>query len=198
TDETRRRSSSMTSTTSTATPVTPAAQSGTTVSSVTRSGRLFVLELNAGRIHLMNTDGSDQKTNVSNCRLCDGIVVDVAAGHIYWTNMGGPSIDDASIERADLDSSNSPVLVPPGCSFTPKQIHLDPTNRQLNWCDGEGMREMRVNLDGSQIETLVETGRGDADRRDQNRWCVGITIDPVRKQFYWTQKGPDNGEQGRI
>ena len=53
---------------------------------------------------------------------------------------------------------------------------------------------MRANLDGSQIETLVETGRGDADRRDQTRWCVGITIDPERKQIYWTQKGPDNGE----
>ena len=57
---------------------------------------------------------------------------------------------------------------------------------------------MRANLDGSAIETLVETGRGDADRRDQTRWCVGIAIDPVRKQIYWTQKGPDNGEQGLL
>jgi hypothetical protein len=55
---------------------------------------------------------------------------------------------------------------------------------------------MRANLDGSLIETLVETGRCDSDRRDQTRWCVGITIDPVRKQIYWTQKGPDNGEKG--
>ena len=52
------------------------------------------------------------------------------------------------------------------------------------------------NLDGSQIETLVETGRGDADRRDQTRWCVGITIDPDAQQIYWTQKGPDNGGPG--
>jgi hypothetical protein len=60
------------------------------------------------------------------------------------------------------------------------------------------MRVMRSNLDGSQIETLIETGRGDTDRRDQTRWCVGITLDPERGQIYWTQKGPDNGEQGRI
>ena len=45
---------------------------------------------------------------------------------------------------------------------------------------------------------MVETGRGDNDARDQNRWCVGITIDPKFKKIYWTQKGPDNGEQGRI
>src|SRR3984893_14329403 len=60
------------------------------------------------------------------------------------------------------------------------------------------MRVMRANLDGSQVVTLVETGRGDADRRDQTRRCVGITIDPERGQIYWSQKGPDNGEQGRI
>src|SRR5215510_2612703 len=117
--------------TATPTPVTPAARSAKNATSATRSGRLFVLELNAGRIHLMNTDGSDQKTIVSNCRLCDGIVVDVAAGHIYWTNMGVPSIDDGSIERADLDGSNRRVIVPPGGTFTPKQIHLDKTNGKL-------------------------------------------------------------------
>ena len=39
-----------------------------------------------------NPDGSDLKTIVSEGReLPDGIVVDVAAGHIYWTNMGNPS-----------------------------------------------------------------------------------------------------------
>ena len=78
-------------------------------------------------------------------------------------------------------------------TFTPKQIQLDKKNGKLYWCDREGMRVMRCNLDGSQIETLVETGRGEADRRDQTRWCVGIAIDPERGQIYWTQKGPDNG-----
>src|SRR6478672_7454520 len=160
--------------------------------------RLFVLELNAGRIHSMNTDGSERKTIVSDCRLPDGIAVDVGAGHIYWTNMGVPNLDDGSIERADLDGNNRRVIVPPGGTFTPKQLQLDKENGKLYWCDREGMRVMRSNLDGSQIETLVETGRGDVDRRDQTRWCVGITIDPVRQHIYWTQKGPDNGEQGRI
>src|SRR5215468_11101445 len=183
----------MTSTSSTATPVTPAARSAKNATSATRSGRLFVLELNAGRIHLMNTDGSDQKTIVSNCRLCDGIVVDVAAGHIYWTNMGVPSIDDGSIERADLDGKNRKVIVPPGGTFTPKQMHLEKASGKIYWCDREGMRVMRANLDGSQVETLVEAGRGDEDRRDQTRHCVGITVDPKVGKIYWTQKGPTKG-----
>jgi hypothetical protein len=162
-------------------------------------GRLFVLELSRGRISSMNTDGSDQKVIVADCRLPDGIVVDADAGHIYWTNMGSsPSTDDGSIERADIDGRNRRVIVPQGRTYTPKQIHLDKKNGKLYWCDREGMRVMRSTLDGSQIETLVETGRGDIDRRDQTRWCVGITIDPQRKQIYWTQKGPDNGDQGRI
>jgi sugar lactone lactonase YvrE len=161
-------------------------------------GRLFVLELSGGRIHVMNPDGSDQKVIVSNCRLPDGIVVDVEAGHIYWTNMGVPNLNDGSIERADVDGHNRRVIVSQGATFTPKQIHLDKKKGKLYWCDREGMRVMRSNLDGSQIETLVEAGRGDADRRDQTRWCVGITIDPERQQIYWTQKGPDNGNQGRL
>jgi len=162
-------------------------------------GRLFVLELSGGRIHSMSPDGSDRKVIVTDCHLPDGIVVDLGAGHIYWTNMGtSPSTNDGSIERADFDGKNRRIIVPRGGTFTPKQIHLDKKNGKLYWCDREGMRVMRSNLDGSQIETLVETGRSDADRRDQTRWCVGITIDPERKQIYWTQKGPDNGEQGRI
>jgi hypothetical protein len=71
--------------------------------------RLFVLELNAGRIHSMNTDGSGRETIVSDCHLPDGIVVDVEAGHIYWTNMGIPSLNDGSVERADIDGKNRKV-----------------------------------------------------------------------------------------
>ena len=161
-------------------------------------GCLFVLEINAGRIHEMNPDGSDKKTIVANCHLPDGIVVDTEARHIYWTNMGVPNLDDGSIERADLDGSNRRVIVPQGVTHTPKQIHLDKENGKLYWSDREGMRVMRANLDGSQVEALVETGRGDTDRRDQTRWCVGITLDPRLGKIYWTQKGPTKGGLGRL
>jgi hypothetical protein len=162
------------------------------------TGRLFVLDASAGRILSMKTDGSDGRVIVTGCRLPDGIVVDVDAGHIYWTNMGVPNLDDGSIERADLDGKNRRVIVPQGVTHTPKQIHLDKDGGKLYWCDREGMRVMRANLDGSQVETLVETGRGDADRRDATRWCVGVGVDAARRQVYWTQKGPDNAGLGRI
>src|ERR1700722_17859147 len=134
------------------------------------AGRLFVLELNAGRIHSMNPDGTDRKVIVTGCELPDGIVVDADAGHIYWTNMGSsPAANDGSIERANIDGQYRTSIVPRGATFTPKQLHLDKANGKLYWCDREGMRVMRANLDGSQLETLVETGRGDANRRDQTR-----------------------------
>lgn len=160
--------------------------------------RLFVLELNAGCIHLMNTDGSDRTTIVSGCHLPDGIVVDVEAGHIYWTNMGIPSLNDGSVERADIDGKNRKTIIAKGDTHTPKQIILDKKAAKLYWCDREGMRVMRCNLDGSQLETLVEAGHGEADSRDQTLWCVGLAIDPKLGRIYWSQKGPDNAGLGRI
>jgi len=170
----------------------------TALSDATRSGRLFLLELSGGRIHSIKPDGSDRKTIVTGCRNPDGVAVDVAAGHIYWTNMGVPHLNDGSIERADLDGGNRRTIVPEGVTFTPKQLHLEKDEGKLYWGDREGMRVMRANLDGSQVETLVETGRGDRDRRDQTKWCVGIAIDPKFQKVYWTQKGPDNAGLGRI
>jgi sugar lactone lactonase YvrE len=161
-------------------------------------GRLFVLELSGDRIHSMNPDGSDRKVIITDCHLPDGVVIDAEAGHIYWTNMGVPNLDDGSIERADLDGSNRKVIVPLGITHTPKQLHLEKRSGKLYWCDREGMRVMRANLDGSNVETLVKTGHGEADSRDATKWCVGITVDPERGQIYWTQKGADNSGLGRI
>jgi hypothetical protein len=163
------------------------------------AGRLFFLDLGGGRVLSANPDGSDLKTIVSVGRkLPDGVVVDVAAGHIYWTNMGNPSANDGSIERADLDGRNTTTIVGTGGTFTPKQLQLDKKNGKLYWSDREGMGIMRANLDGTRIETLIETGRGEVDRRDAKRWCVGIALDIEGRALYWTQKGNDNAGEGRI
>jgi hypothetical protein len=170
------------------------------MSSLEAQGRIFFLDLSGGRIVTANTDGSKATTLVDGCkRGPDGVALDLAGGHIYWTNMGQRfNENDGFIERVDLDGGNRRVIVPEGGTFTPKQLQLDIPNRKLYWCDREGMRVMRANFDGSQIETLIETGRGEADRKIISNWCVGIAIDPERKQLYWTQKGADNAGEGRI
>jgi len=181
-------------------PSSKASKSETVKSTAKTVARLYFLDLSAGRILTSNPDGSDLKAIVNEGRrLPDGIVVDVAAGHIYWTNMGNPSVNDGSIDRADLDGRNIANIVPAGSTFTPKQLQFDKKNGKLYWCDREGMRVMRSNLDGSKIETLVDTSEGDPrPGKDAKKWCVGIALDVERGKVYWTQKGPDKAGQGRI
>jgi sugar lactone lactonase YvrE len=164
------------------------------------SGRIFFLETSNGRVLSANADGSDLKTVVVEGRkIPDGVAVDVAEGRLYWTNMGDPKANDGSILSSDLDGSRLITVVPPGATFTPKRLQIEKHSGKLYWCDREGMRVMRANLDGSNIETLVDTGAGDPrPGRDPTKWCVGIAVDVVAGKMYWTQKGGDNAGNGRI
>ena len=147
-----------------------------------------------------NPDGSDLKTIVEEGRkLPDGLVVDSAARHMYWTNMGNLKANDGSILRSDLDGKNITTIVAPGGTFTPKQLQIEKRTGKLYWCDREGMRVMRANLHGSNIETLVDTSEGDPrPGPDARKWCVGIAVDAAGGKFYWTQIGSDEAGQGRI
>ncbi len=129
------------------------------------TARIFFLDLAGSRVLSANPDGSDLKTIFveGSKGMPDGLIVDTAAGHLYWTNMGNLK------------------------------------GKKLYWCDREGMRVMRANLDGSNIETLVDTSQGDPrPGPDATKWCVGIAVDVEGGKFYWTQKGADNANQGRI
>jgi hypothetical protein len=165
------------------------------MSAKSNSGRLFFLDLGGGRILSVNPDGSDLKTVLTEGQgpHPDGVVVDAARGHIYWTNMGNFKANDGSIERCDLDGKNRRFAVPPGGTHTPKQLQLDKQNGKLYWSDREGMRVMRANLDGSSIETLVDTSQGDPrPGPDARKWCVGIAVDAAGG------KGSDDAGEGRI
>src|SRR5439155_23497346 len=101
--------------------------------------------------------------------------------------MGVPSKNDCSIERADLDGQNRVTIIAEGETFTAKQLHLEKKSGKLYWCDREAMRVMSANLDGSDIETLVDTSKGDARPGTYlTKWCVDITVDPHRGQISWT------------
>jgi DNA-binding beta-propeller fold protein YncE len=166
----------------------------------TLSGRLFFLDNGGGRVLSANPDGSNLRTLINEGRkFPDGLAVDAAAGHIYWTNMGNFKENDGAILRSDLDGKNIITIVPPGGTFTPKQIKLEKKGGKLYWSDREGMRVMRANLDGSKIETLVDTSHGDScPGQDVRKWCVGIAVDAEGGKFYWSQKGPGNAGDGRI
>ena len=170
-------------------------------SSDTVHGRLYFLTVGGrgvvGSVRSVNDDGTDLKVLVTGENAGpDGIVVDTATKKIYWTNMGRPAANDGTIKRADLDGSNVTTIVPAAGTWTPKQLKLDAKHGKLYWSDREGMRIMRANADGLNVETLVETAQGDTAREDARNWCVGFALDVDAGQMYWTQKG--SGGNGRI
>ena len=161
---------------------------------------LLVLDGENGRILAFTPEGRLLGALLDDCGgTPDGIAVDHLRGHIYWTNMGEDyDQNDGFIERVDLDGGNRTMIIPPGKTFTPKQLKIDEVNGLLYWCDREGMRIMRASLDGTGITTLLITGRTEADRLDETLHCVGIAVDLPNNYLYWTQKGPSDGGQGRI
>ena len=150
-------------------------------------------------IHSMNPDGSDRKVIVTDVRLPDGIVVDVEAGHIYWTNMGIPNLNDGSIERADLDGGNRRVIVPPGRHAHAEAAPSREAERQAllvrprrHAGDARQSRRHRSRDAGPD-----RPGRGRPSRRRRDGASESPSI-PSAEQIYWTQKGPDNAGLGRI
>lgn len=168
--------------------------------------KLFVLEPGKGQIFTCDEDGQNKQVIQSNLKMVpDGIVIDSANDLVYFTQMGKPNMEeqsaygfDGSVWRMNLDGSNLTCLVEPGGTRTPKQITADFAAGKLYWSDREGMRVMRCNLDGSGVETLVQTGVIPNDERDQRHWCVGIAVDPEAGHVYWTTKGGDNAGLGAI
>jgi len=161
--------------------------------------RLYFLDHGGNRVLSTMGNGSGIDVLVDDC--CegpDGIAIDTARGHLYWTNMGIPSRNDGFIMRCDLDGGDITTIVPPGLTHTPKQLVIEPRGGHLYWCDREGMRVMRCRLDGSSLETLVQTGYGAYDQADARNWCVGIALDLDRQEMYWTQKGAKKSGTGRI
>ncbi|RAH81300.1 YWTD domain-containing protein [Aspergillus japonicus CBS 114.51] len=156
-------------------------------------------ELN-GRLLTCKPDGSDLRELITQINtMPDGIAIDAARQHIYWTNMGVPSADDGSIQRCDLSGQNIVTIVPKGHTHTPKQLTIAPRSQKLYWSDREGRRVMRANLDGSEVEVLSRAVSSDGtDTPTVYDWCVGIAVDEEAGLVYWTQKGPSKGNQGRI
>jgi hypothetical protein len=162
--------------------------------------------LGQAKVYSLDADGSAAVTLVDQSPadgsrppgVNDGIAVHPATGQIYWTNMGRASERDGYIMRCERDGSGLATIVPPGGTFTPKQLKLDAAAGKLYWADREGMAILRCNLDGSNIETLFVSGNPTVDVGDQSRWCVGMALDPGRGHVYWTQKGGDNAGQGVI
>lgn len=167
---------------------------------------LIILDMGAKQVIAADEDGNRLAILRDGLdKVPDGVITSPDGAKIYFTQMGKPDFKtqsamdfDGTIWRMNIDGSDLTQLVGNGQIRTPKQITADWSAGKLYWSDREGLRVMRANLDGSKVETLVQTGNVLQDDNDQTLWCVGIAVDPVRRQFYWTQKGTPDGGKGRI
>lgn len=144
----------------------------------------------------------------------DGIVVDRGAGLVYWTNMGAPRLPtdrpprveadldfftrNGTIECATLDGRNRELLVAEGTFVTGKQLAGAWTRGRLYWSDREGAAVRSVSLRGLDLRDEVVVAYTDHDRRLERNQCVGVAVDDRHGHLYWTQKGPSDGDDGRI
>ena len=92
------------------------------------------------------------------CRPPDGIVYSKEMNRLYYTNMSVPALNDGSIYSTRPDGSDTRVVLSKGQIHTPKQLALNDVGEELYICDREGLRVIKCNLDGSGLETLMETG----------------------------------------
>ena len=112
--------------------------------------------------------------------------IDHSTGRMYWTTMGNPKMNDGAVHSAKLDGSDTHTIVATGAVHTPKECVIDQEERRLYFCDREGLRVMRVRLDGSDLETLVQNGdwRVQSERGDPTKWCVGIALSKKLGKFF--------------
>ena len=132
--------------------------------------------------------------------LPDGI--DVYGDRMYWTNMGSLGANDGTVQSAKLDGSDIQTVIATGEVHTPKQLCIDQKERKLYFCDREGLRIHRSNLDGSDHEIIIQTGdwksdleKGEFHPRD---WPVGVTFSHRLNKVFFTLKGTSKGFDGRI
>ena len=157
-----------------------ASTSGTTI------GALFWLDIAGNRVLRANEDGTAMKAIVTGQGVAapDGVAVDVAAGKVYWTNMGvltdAPHTPSGSLQRANLDGTGVEVIVAPGATNTPKQMQVDAEHHKIYWADREGAKAWRANMDGSLAEVILE-GHG-------IQQLVGMALDVAGGKFYVTDR----------
>jgi len=144
----------------------------------------------------------------------DGIVVDPQRKYVYWTNMGAPGLPEGrtpktdddldfyrtngSLERVEIDGTGRTHILPVGSFVTGKQLVGAWSTGRLYWSDREGAAVRSARLDGTDFRDEVVVATAEADRRIIRNQCVGVAVDEQHELLYWTQKGPANGNDGRI
>ena len=123
-----------------------------------------------GKIQRLDFDGSNFQPNfITGLDTPEHLALDVTWDKIYWTERAG------RIRRANLNGSNLETIATDLGTLGGIVIADD----KLYWTeqtDENAGRVQRANLDGSNVQTLASL----------QSVPLGITIDPINRQLYWT------------
>lgn len=146
-------------------------------------GRIYWLDILGNGVYSARADGSDAERIADALAAPDGIGVDDCTGTIYFSNMGSAlgNSGRASVQRASWDGSGVETLVKPGSGVnTAKQLTLDLKHGHVYFCDREGAKVWRMNLDGSELMAVVSG-------HDFTQ-LVGVAVDPDAGHLYFTDR----------
>ncbi len=139
-------------------------------------GTLYWGNVSEGAIQRANLDGSGVETVVSGLSGPTGIDLDLAAGKIYWTDLGETAAE-RTIERANLDGSGVETVLA-GLPL-PQDVAVDPGAGHVYWTNPDDGVIRRANLDGSSV-TDVLTGLNAPG---------GLALDVSGGKLYWGSVG---------
>jgi DNA-binding beta-propeller fold protein YncE len=146
-------------------------------SSAADQDKMYWSDFGADRIARANLDGSDVEVVAGGMPIPHGVALDMVGRKVYWTDSRTDTI-----YSADLDGSSPEELVHvqplPGANSTLRGIALDPAGGKMYWADATDYGHVglicKANLDGSEIEEVVQTNYPD-----------DLALDVVGGKMYW-------------
>jgi len=98
------------------------------------------------------------------------VVLDVAGGKMYWSEVGSTR----TIFRSNLDGSSVEAIV---AAANPNFLAIDTLANKIYWTNFSAQTVMRANLDGSSPETVYSVGLS----------VEGIAVDPHNQYIYYAE-----------
>jgi hypothetical protein len=164
-------------------------------------GKLYWADRDGRRIMRANTDGSDVQPVLSGFTSPDGkitelqnpvgIALDPVQRQVYMTDRFMGTVMrfgmDLPAGESHRDRSDVEILVQPrSAEDRPIDIDLDLENGQMYWTDRGVHQVLRAQLDGSNLEVLIDPG--EVVIKDP----IGISLDLASRKIYWSDMSTHN------
>ncbi len=160
--------------------------------------KMYWTDTHSNTIQRANLDGSSVETVVNGVTASLDMAIDQINGKIYWVDIGQfvSGFGDEVIRRANLDGTGVETILTTADGLrAPWAIEVDPNGGKVYWADGNTQKIYRADLNGQNIELIVDIpkfrspdfGSGTAVQQITEFGNVGgLALDIANNQLYWT------------